>query len=95
MFVISSLKGVLSASVRLGTIGPVQAQRMQAKIQKQIMHTNTRRSDKEQAAVPHATPSFSALDYFQLPLADVHSTHPLMDVMHTAHDRLFMRLFNS
>jgi urease accessory protein UreF len=38
---------------------------------------------------------FRAQPYFDLPLADVHSSHVLLDVMHAAHDRLFMRLFNS
>jgi urease accessory protein len=73
MLLHQAARGVLSAAVRLGLIGPHEAQR--------VHHEATAALERALARV--------------VPVSEVASTAPLLDLLQGAHDRLYARLFQS
>jgi urease accessory protein len=75
MFIFMHLRSLVNAAVRLGIVGPMQAQTIQQGLSTHgsALAVRALNDDVEQAA----------------------QTAPLLDLLHTAHDRLYSKLFIS
>jgi urease accessory protein len=73
LFVFVTLRGLVSAAVRLGAVGPLEGQAVQ------------------NGLAPHAAAVVARCK--DLAVEDVAVTSPLIDILHTTHDRLYSRLF--
>ena len=78
-----SLRSVISASVRLGVVGPHEAQRLQLR-HGETLDAILRRAEERLVACPG-----------HVSVGRVATVAPLLDVVGATHDRLYARLFQS
>lgn len=104
VFLTQQLKNLLSAAVRMSAVGPLQAQRLLCLLSKDMLHDEQQPPQHPHSGdAPVLTKSMSpqpaavgwALPYLNAPLSSITSRSPLVEVLQTSHDRLWMRLFNT
>ena len=75
LILFNASRGVLTAAVRLGIVGPYRAQQLQHECS---------------AAITEVLSACASLD-----VSDLTQTAPIADLLHSTHDRLYSRLFQS